>query len=55
MVRWLQEQGEMHGSCGGAGPNSLAIPENVARMVSMIIEPYTVGTKGRCVLGLLLR
>ena len=56
MMRWLQEQGELHGHYGDVGaPDRSTLPPDVASIVSMIMQPYSVGAKGRCVLGLLLR
>ena len=56
MVRWLEEQGEIRGRLGAVDtPDYDALPRDVARIVSTIMQPYTIGAKGRCVLGLLLR
>lgn len=56
MFKWLQEQGEVHGSGGtDDAADYSALPGNVAKLVSIIMRPYMQGSRGRCVLGLLLR
>ena len=56
MYKWLEEQGEVHRAAVQTGAvDYSALPDNVARVVYRIMAPYSVGAKGRCVLGLLLR
>jgi hypothetical protein len=57
MFKWLADQGESH-SRGGAdegSPDYSNLQDDVAKLVSIIMRPYMVGSRGRCVLGLLLR
>ena len=58
MYRWLEEQGEVHTSMPDdkeSEEKASSISPDVARVVSAIMDPYLVGSRGRCVLGLLLR
>lgn len=57
MFKWLEEQGEIRGGTDESTDYS-ALRDDVARLVSMVIQPYLLGSsraRGRCVLGLLLR
>lgn len=63
MYKWLEEQGEYHskkqeegGPVEKEGAVSMStLPPMVSRVVSRILGPYLEGSRGKCVLGLLLR
>ena len=55
MFKWLEEQGEVHTKAGEVTADYSSLPPDIARVVSVIMRPYMMGSRGRCVLGLLLR
>lgn len=55
MFKWLEEQGEFHTKADKVEADYSSLPPDIARLVSFIMKPYMVGSRGRCVLGLLLR
>ena len=51
-----QAQGKTEGTDGASLADEITLPLEVQRLVNTIMRPYLIGTsKGRCVLGLLLR
>lgn len=51
-----QAQGKTEGTDGTSMADEITLPLEVQRLVNTIMRPYLIGTsKGRCVLGLLLR
>ncbi len=56
MCKWLDEQGEAYKPINEESKEKGSnLPPAEARLVSMIMNPYLTGSRGRCVLGLLLR